>query len=239
MNEPVTAHRLSVCALTKSFTLHNQDKQRREVVRAVSFSVAKGETVALVGPSGAGKSTILRCLYGNYLPDSGSIHVAHRGDVVDLAQADAHTVQNVRRYSMGWVSQFLRVIPRVSTIDIVAEPALRIGINPEAALGRAEELLTRLNVPTRLWQLAPATFSGGEQQRVNLARGLVAQHQLLLVDEPTASLDDVNRGIVVDLLQEASARGTAIVGIFHDAHVRSSLNVRSIEVHPIERQTHD
>jgi alpha-D-ribose 1-methylphosphonate 5-triphosphate synthase subunit PhnL len=227
MSEPTSPLQLSVCALSKSFTLHNQDKQRREVVRSASFSVTKGETVALVGPSGAGKSTILRCLYGNYLPDSGSIHVAHRGDIVDVARADAHTIQRVRRYSMGWVSQFLRVIPRIPTIDVVAEPALRIGLEPDVAIGRAEELLSRLNVPTRLWHL------------VNLARGLVAQHQLLLVDEPTASLDEANKGIVVDLLREASARGTAIVGIFHDEHVRTSLNVRSIEVHPIERQTHD
>jgi alpha-D-ribose 1-methylphosphonate 5-triphosphate synthase subunit PhnL len=226
---------LSVNHLHKSFTLHNQDARCREVVTSMSFDVHHGETVAFVGPSGVGKSTVLRCLYGNYLPDSGSIQVAHHGGVVDIAKADSHSVQEIRRFTMGWVSQFLRVIPRVHTINVVAEPAIRSGMDPEIALARAEELLTRLNVPTHLWQLAPATFSGGEQQRINLARGLVAQHPLLLVDEPTASLDETNRDVVIDLLKEAAFRGTAIVGIFHDEYVRRSLQIRPIELQPAVR----
>jgi alpha-D-ribose 1-methylphosphonate 5-triphosphate synthase subunit PhnL len=223
---------LSVRGLNKSFTLHNQDGQNRNVIQSMSFQVAQGETVALVGPSGAGKSTILRCLYGNYLPDSGTIDIAHRDQLVDIASADSQTILKLRRYTMGWVSQFLRVIPRVRTLDVVAEPAIRIGVDAVIAIERAEELLVRLNVPTRLWHLAPATFSGGEQQRVNLARGLVGQHSLLFVDEPTASLDEVNRAVVVQLLREATARGTAIVGIFHDEFVRRSLGVRCIDVEP-------
>jgi alpha-D-ribose 1-methylphosphonate 5-triphosphate synthase subunit PhnL len=221
---------LEVSNLYKTFVLHNQGEVASDVIQNCSFRVKPGEAVMLVGPSGSGKSTLLRCLYGNYLPDEGSIDVAHRGKLIDLVPAAPATINQVRRYTLGWVSQFLRVIPRVPTLELVAEPAVRMGYSQYESTDRARTLLSRLNVPEKLWRLAPATFSGGEQQRVNVARGLVADHPVLLVDEPTASLDDANRDVVVALLNEAVSRGAALVGIFHDAAVRDAIGTRQFRM---------
>lgn len=222
--------RIAVRAVAKAFTLHPQGGVRIDVLEGADLDVAAGECVALTGPSGTGKSTLLRCLYGNYQPSSGSIWVRHDTDWIDLSAADPTTVIGVRRTTIGWVSQFLRVIPRVPTLEIVAEPVVAQGVSKDDARERAAVLLQRLNVPERLWGLAPATFSGGEQQRVNVARGLAASHPILLVDEPTASLDSTNRDVVVALLTEARADGAAIVGIFHDPEVRALVATRSFDV---------
>jgi alpha-D-ribose 1-methylphosphonate 5-triphosphate synthase subunit PhnL len=184
----------------------------------------------LSGPSGSGKSTLLRALYANYLAQAGEVLVRHDGDWVDMAQAPPHQVLEVRRLTLGYVSQFLRVIPRVSTLDIVAEPLRRQGLAIAEARERAAGLLDRLNVPARLWHLAPGTFSGGEQQRVNIAHCFVGDFPVLLLDEPTASLDADNRAIVVGLIHEALARGAALVGIFHDAAVREAVATHSYDM---------
>jgi alpha-D-ribose 1-methylphosphonate 5-triphosphate synthase subunit PhnL len=197
---------LRVAGLAKSFFMHAQGGLELSVLRDVELDVAPGECLALVGPSGAGKSTLLRSLYGNYRPQRGSIRV--------------------RRHTMGFVSQFLRVIPRVATVDVVAEPMLRLGASLEEARQRAEFLLSVLGIPERLWSLPPATFSGGEQQRVNIARSLIADYPVLLLDEPTASLDTANRDGVIDLIRERRNAGAAIVGIFHDVAVREALATR-------------
>jgi alpha-D-ribose 1-methylphosphonate 5-triphosphate synthase subunit PhnL len=220
--------------LGKSFQLHLQGGIRIPVLEQVGLAVAPGECVALSGPSGAGKSTLMRCLYGNYGAEEGRIHVVHQGQPVELTAADARATREIRRYTLGYVSQFLRVIPRVGALDIVAEPLIARGAAPEAARARAGELLTRLNLPPRLHHLPPATFSGGEQQRVNLARGFAPGYPILLLDEPTASLDAVNRDVVVALIAEAKAAGTAIVGIFHDVEVRDRVADRLFEVLPIQ-----
>jgi alpha-D-ribose 1-methylphosphonate 5-triphosphate synthase subunit PhnL len=202
----------------------------------VSLDVARGECVVLVGPSGAGKSTLLRCLYGNYLVSAGSVQV--RADTetrgyLRLTGAAPHEVMRLRRNVIGYVSQFLRVIPRVSTLDLVAEPLIVRGVGTHDARSRASELLAQLNIPARLWPLAPATFSGGEQQRVNIARGLIAGHPVLLLDEPTASLDTANRDVVAGLIVAARERGAAIVGIFHDGEPRSKVATRVLELTPV------
>jgi alpha-D-ribose 1-methylphosphonate 5-triphosphate synthase subunit PhnL len=175
----------------------------------------------------------MRCLYGNYGAESGSILIRHSNAVVDLATADARLVREVRRDTLGYVSQFLRVIPRVPAIEIVAEPLIARGVNRGEALARAEALLTRLNLPSRLHHLPPATFSGGEQQRVNLARGFAPGYPVMLLDEPTASLDAANREVVIALIAEAKARGAAIVGIFHDLEVRDRVADRRFDVSPL------
>jgi alpha-D-ribose 1-methylphosphonate 5-triphosphate synthase subunit PhnL len=219
--------------LGKSFTLHLQGGAQIPVLQGVDLAVRAGECVALAGPSGAGKSTLMRCLYGNYGVGSGHIRLATPQGEVDLAQADARTLRALRRDVIGYVSQFLRVIPRVPALEIVAEPLIARGLPREEALAQARALLTRLNMPEKLHALPPATFSGGEQQRVNLARGFAPHHPVLLLDEPTASLDAANREIVIALIAEAKARGSAIVGIFHDSEVRERVADRQFDVKPL------
>lgn len=222
--------------ISKTFILHHQNSARLPVFDKVNLQVASGECVALNGRSGSGKSTLLRSLYGNYLPDCGQIWVRHHGETVDIVSADARYILALRRQTIGWVSQFLHVIPRVSTLEIVIQPLLERGLARSQSLKRAAELLTRLHVPERLWPLAPATFSGGEQQRINIARGLIADYPVLLLDEPTASLDKENRNVVVQLINEAKARGSAIVGIFHDEEVRRAVAGRHYDM-PTEAAT--
>jgi alpha-D-ribose 1-methylphosphonate 5-triphosphate synthase subunit PhnL len=223
---------LRVIGLGKSFTLHNQHGFRLPVLSGISLGVAAGECVALSGPSGSGKSTLLRCIYGNYLAGAGHVLVRHGAGIVDMAAAPPRVILEVRRRTMGFVSQFLRVIPRVPTIDLVSEPLRQNGVGERAAKERAAALLERLALPRRLWDLPPATFSGGEQQRVNIARGLAAGHPILLLDEPTAALDAANRAAVVALIGEVRRDGAAIVGIFHDAGVRDAVATHVFDMEP-------
>jgi alpha-D-ribose 1-methylphosphonate 5-triphosphate synthase subunit PhnL len=216
--------------LAKSFTLHHQGGARLGVLHGVDLDVAVGECVALSGPSGAGKTSLVRLLYGNYRASSGHILVRHGDGIVDIARADPRLILQVRRLTIGYVSQFLRMIPRVATLDIVAEPLRAQGVDAAAARRRAGALLARLNIPERLWRLAPATFSGGEQQRVNIARGLVVDFPILLLDEPTASLDTENAHAVADLIDEARGRGAAIVAIIHDPELRARLATRLVDM---------
>lgn len=217
--------------LSKTYVLHTQGGVEIPVFADASLSVAAGECVTLHGPSGAGKSTLLRCLYGNCKPDTGTIRVRHDGGTVDIASADPRAVIDVRRRTLGYVSQFLRAIPRVSALDVVAEPLRVLGVDEAEARTRAGQLLATLRIPERLWPLAPATFSGGEQQRVNIARGFAARHPILLLDEPTASLDAANRQVVIGLIAEAKAQGRALVGVFHDDEVREAVSSR---IHPLQ-----
>ncbi|RZL66596.1 MAG: phosphonate C-P lyase system protein PhnL, partial [Rhodococcus sp. (in: high G+C Gram-positive bacteria)] len=191
---------------------------------------AGGECVVLGGPSGIGKSSILKMLYGNYAVDAGQILVNHREKIVDIAAADPRTIIEVRRHTMGYVSQFLRTVPRVAAVDVVAEPLVARGIDAAEAKDRAVELLARLNLPRELWSLPPATFSGGEQQRVNIARGFITSHRILLLDEPTASLDATNRRVVIEMIAAKKAEGVAMLGIFHDEEVREAVADRILDV---------
>lgn len=221
---------LVVSEVAKSFTMHLRDGIKLPVVSDVSFSVASGECVVLGGPSGIGKSSLLKMIYGNYAVDTGQILVKHQERIVDLATADPRTVIDVRRRTLGYVSQFLRTVPRVAAIDVVAEPLVARGAKAEVARERAAELLAKLNLPEALWQLPPATFSGGEQQRVNIARGFITEHTILLLDEPTASLDAKNRAVVVGMIEEKKKAGVALLGIFHDEAVREAVADRILDV---------
>jgi alpha-D-ribose 1-methylphosphonate 5-triphosphate synthase subunit PhnL len=219
-------------SLTKAFTMHLRGGLRLPVLGGVDLSADAGECVVLSGPSGAGKSTLLRSLYGNYRADTGKILVQHLGSTVDIASADPRTILAVRHHTMAYVSQFLRVVPRVPALDIVAEALLGREPSADAAREQAAAMLLSLNIPRRLHFIPPATFSGGEQQRVNLARGFIAGHPILLLDEPTASLDADNRAVVVHMIQQAKARGTAIVAICHDLDVRDQIADRLFPVQP-------
>jgi alpha-D-ribose 1-methylphosphonate 5-triphosphate synthase subunit PhnL len=221
---------LAVEGVARSFVVHQLGGLVIPVVENVGFEVGAGECVVLAGPSGAGKSSILKMVYGNYGVDRGAVRVCGDHGLVDLATADPRVILELRRTTIGWVSQFLRVVPRVPTLDVVMEPALAMGLDRDAARARATELLRRLHLPERLWSLSPTTFSGGEQQRVNIARGLVARRPLLLLDEPTASLDAENREAVIGLIEEEKAAGVALLGIFHDTDVRDRVATRLVDV---------
>ena len=214
----------------KTFIMHLQGGVELPVVRGVSFHVASGECVVLSGPSGAGKSSILKMIFGNYRCDGGRIGIRHQGAVIDLAKAEPRDILSVRRATIGYVSQFLRAVPRVPTIDVVAEPLVATGTPRETAREQAGNLLRCLNIPERLWTLPPSTFSGGEQQRVNIARGFISDHPILLLDEPTASLDARNREVVVGLIDEKKRAGVAMVAIVHDDEIRHQIADRVVDV---------
>jgi alpha-D-ribose 1-methylphosphonate 5-triphosphate synthase subunit PhnL len=214
----------------KTFIMHLQGGVELPVVRGVSFHVASGECVVLSGPSGAGKSSILKMIFGNYRCDSGRIGIRHEGGQIDLAKAEPREILSVRRATIGYVSQFLRAVPRVAAIDVVAEPLIASGTARPEARARAGELLRRLNIPERLWALPPSTFSGGEQQRVNIARGFISDLPILLLDEPTASLDAANRAVVVELIAHKKRKGVAMVAIVHDDEIRELIADRIVDV---------
>jgi alpha-D-ribose 1-methylphosphonate 5-triphosphate synthase subunit PhnL len=214
----------------KSFVMHLQGGVELPVVRGVSFHVEPGECVVLSGPSGAGKSSILKMIFGNYRCDGGRIGIRHQGELIDLATAEPRQVLGVRRSTIGYVSQFLRAVPRVATLDVVAEPLIVNGTPRTEARDKAGALLRRLNIPERLWALPPSTFSGGEQQRVNIARGFISDLPILLLDEPTASLDGVNRAVVVELVEQKKAQGVAMVAIVHDDEIRREIADRIVDV---------
>ncbi len=230
---------LRIRGLSKTFVLHNQGGAELPVLHGVDLDVHAGECVALDGPSGAGKSTLLKCIYANYRASGGAIVVNDGARDIDMAAASARELIALRRDTLGYVSQFLRTIPRVSALDIVAGPLLEAG-GGEAETARharreAEQLLLRLRIPIRLWSVPPATFSGGEQQRINIARGLIRAKPVLLLDEPTASLDAANRTTVMAMINEARAAGAAIIGIFHDQRVRDAVATRVVDMAPFQR----
>ncbi len=235
MSHPI----LTLQGVAKSFVLHNQGAATLPVLQNVNLTVTAGECVVLDGPSGMGKSTLLKLIYANYKASSGQIWVNHGAphapsEQIDITQATSRELLQIRRDTIGYVSQFLRVIPRVSALDVVAEPLVDAAASDvqkiKQAQEQASELLVRLRIPERLWHLPPATFSGGEQQRINIARGLIKRRPLMLLDEPTASLDQGNSETVVELIKEAREQGSAIIGIFHDAHVGDEVATRRINV---------
>ncbi|MEN9624210.1 MAG: hypothetical protein RJB17_1005 [Pseudomonadota bacterium] len=226
---------LQMKQVSKRFTLHHQNGAELQVLNHVDLSVASGECVVLDGPSGMGKSTLLKLIYANYRATSGQIQVRQvNGQVLDLTQASPRELVRMRRDTVGYVSQFLRVIPRVSALDVVAESLIEDAADQaeaiEAAREQARVWLSRLRIPERLWHLPPATFSGGEQQRINIARNMIKPRPILLLDEPTASLDAANTQTVIELIREAVDRGAALVGIFHDAHVGAAVATRRVDV---------
>lgn len=216
--------------LAKTFVLHNADSAVIPVFKGLKLEVRPGECVVLAGDSGVGKSTLMRSIYGNYMPSAGGVRVLHDGAYVDITSAAPHQVLAVRRRTLGYVSQFLRVIPRIPTLQLVMEPLLENGVAEEEARERASALLGDLRLPRAHWELPPATFSGGEQQRVNIARSFIREYPVLLLDEPTASLDAENRAIVVSLIRRALSKGAAMIGIFHDHDVRDAVATRLFEV---------
>ncbi|MGF1460368.1 MAG: phosphonate C-P lyase system protein PhnL [Leptolyngbyaceae cyanobacterium] len=214
--------------LYKCFVLHHQGGVRLPVLQGVSLAVEAGTCVALQGASGSGKSTFMRSLYANYRIDAGAIWVKHLGQWVELSGLAPHELMAVRQRTMGYVSQFLRVIPRVPALEIAAEPLIDQGVEPATATAKIIELFQRLHLPERLWHLSPTTFSGGEKQRVNIARAFAVNYPVLLLDEPTSALDAANREVVMQLIEERKSQGCAMVGIFHDDEVCQRVSDRGL-----------
>ncbi len=216
--------------LKKTFTLHTQGGVRLPVLEGMNLEVEAGECVVLSGSSGAGKTTFLRSIYSNYRADCGRVFLRHNGDWVDMAAGEPRRVLELRKWTVGYVSQFLRVVPRVPALEVVMEKLLDLGAAREEARERSQALLTLLAIPERLWGLSPTTFSGGEQQRINIARGFIHPYPILLLDEPTAALDSRNRKVVVELIAAAKQRGAAIIGTFHDEKVCKAVATRIFEM---------
>lgn len=208
---------LSLRAVSKSITLHVLGGKVVEPFQDVSFKVADGEFVAIVGASGSGKSSLVKAVHRTYLTSSGEI-LYRRADgvTVDLASLPDHELVALRRQEIGYVSQFLRPEPRTPALDVVALPLLRRGVAREEAHARASALLDGLGLDQRLWGSYPTLFSGGEQQRIGIARALIRRPRLLLADEPTSALDAVNTARATEALRDARRQGMTVVGIFHD-----------------------
>lgn len=222
---------LDIEGLSKGFTLHHLGN-RIEAFNDISFTVGAGEFVLLKGANGAGKSTLLRTLYRSYLPRAGVIRFHSDDGPIDLARAADIDIAHLRRTEIGFVTQFLQARPRVSAEAIVAEPLRLHGIPADEALIRAREALATFGVKQELWKAYPTTFSGGEQQKVNLARALILPQKLLLLDEPTASLDANARAALVSRLEELKAAGTAMIGVFHHPGDVEKLIDRVVDLTP-------
>lgn len=221
---------IKISSLSKKFHLYTQGDVDIPVLDSFGLTLYPGDGIAIKGRSGSGKSTVLKLLTGNYRACTGEILVSHKGRIIDIVKACPHEIMDIRKWTIGYVSQFLRVIPRVPAVEVVAEPLVQRGIPEKFALEKAKTLLKRLNIPERLWNLSPVTFSGGQQQRVNLARAFIAEYPVMVLDEPTASLDAENRALVIEMIKETRAKGSAFIGIFHDAFDRKAVADREMEL---------
>ena len=218
-------------SLSKTFVIHVRGGTRLQAFRDVSFTAEKGTFLGIRGPSGSGKSSLLKCLYRTYVPSSGEIWYTDAGrETRNLAAADEHTILRLRRQEIGYVSQFFPVIPRVSALDTIANGMVARGFPREESTARARDLLGRLSIPRPLWDMFPSTFSGGEKQRINIIHAVIAQPRLLLLDEPTASLDPDSAREAVSLILELKNQGTAMIGVFHDAALLSRLSDQVVEM---------
>jgi alpha-D-ribose 1-methylphosphonate 5-triphosphate synthase subunit PhnL len=225
--------RLEVKNLNKTFQVHTRGSIEVKGFENIEFNVKEGEFLSLFGPSGAGKSSILKTLFRTYTTTSGNI-IFHRdnGSIIDIASASESQILDLRKSEIGYVSQFLQILPRISAVDVVAEQLIFKGESEEVSRFKAQELLDYLSIREELFDLSPLTFSGGEQQRVNIAKGIIAPKSLLLLDEPTASLDKTNTMKVVEKLKILKTQGVAMVGIFHDLEAMETI---SDKIYKLER----
>jgi alpha-D-ribose 1-methylphosphonate 5-triphosphate synthase subunit PhnL len=221
---------VEVNQLTKVFHLHILHDKEIVALQSVDMTINEGEIIGLTGRSGSGKSSLMKCLYRTYLASAGEIWYSSRKGLVDLAKAGDHEVLELRRSEIRYCAQFLSVIPRVSALDVVAEPLMRTEKERAKARARAAELLETMGLPSSLWDAYPATFSGGEQQRVNVARAIISRPRLLLIDEPTASLDTKTKDLVIGLIRSLRKEGTSVLCISHDGYTLDKLADRRVHL---------
>ncbi len=222
---------LEVNDLSKVFNLHILNEKKIEALKQINFAMKEGEIIGLTGKSGSGKSSLMKCIYRTYLASSGEIIYASRAGAIDMATADDHQVIDLRKSEITYCSQFLSVIPRVSAVDVVCENLFRIEKDKEQARETAKGMLEMLGLPTDLWDAFPVTFSGGEQQRINVARAIIARPRFLLIDEPTASLDAKTKDVVIDLISDLKKNGTSVLCISHDEYTLDRLVDRRLHLH--------
>ena len=222
---------LEVNDLSKIFHLYILHNKRIEALKQINFTMKEGEIIGLTGKSGSGKSSLMKCIYRTYLASSGEIIYASRSGNIDMVKADDHHVIELRKNEITYCSQFLSVIPRVSAVDVVCENLFRVEKDKQLARNKAKEMLEALGLPVELWDAFPVTFSGGEQQRINVARAIIAEPRFLLIDEPTASLDTKTKDIVIDLILELKKNGTSVLCISHDEYTLERLVDRRLDLH--------
>jgi putative ABC transport system ATP-binding protein len=188
---------------------------RTPALRGACFAIDAGEIVAVMGPSGSGKSTLLHCLAGILVPDSGEVHFAgHRIDALPETERSA-----LRRDRFGFVFQFGQLVPELTAEENVALPLLLAGHRRPDALARAREWFVRLGLDG-LERRRSGELSGGQAQRVALARGLVTEPEVLFADEPTGALDSLTGEQVMELLTAgAREHGTTVVLVTHEPRV--------------------
>lgn len=214
---------LEIIDFGKRFTIHHLGKTMQPVEH-IDFSLEAGEFIGIIGKSGSGKSTILKSLYRTYLPDQGRLlYDSKRFGVIDLTKATEREMLYLRKYEIGYVSQFLNVMPRTTSRQLVEQALLEMGESEAIAQIEAEKALTHFELDPKLWDTYPNTFSGGEKLRLNIAIATVKQPRLLLLDEPTASLDQQSKEKVREIIEKLKAKGTTLVGIFHDIEFMEGL----------------
>jgi alpha-D-ribose 1-methylphosphonate 5-triphosphate synthase subunit PhnL len=223
---------LELNGLEKNFTLRILNDKFIAALHNINLSIDQGEVVGLIGKSGSGKSTLMKCIYRTYLPSAGAIwyHSALAGPI-DLAKAGDHEILHLRKQEITYCSQFLSVIPRVSALEVVASGLYgRNNLSGVSPLDLAADYLDRIELPKELWDAYPSTFSGGEQQRVNVARAIISNPRLLLIDEPTASLDHKTKNVVIDMILELKEKGTTVLVISHDSYTLERMCDRMVEL---------
>ncbi|MEM6829424.1 MAG: ATP-binding cassette domain-containing protein [Bacteroidota bacterium] len=222
---------LDVQNLSKNFLLHILNDKKIEALDKLSFRLMKGEIIGLMGKSGSGKSTLMKCIYRTYLPTSGAmVYHSEKYGKIDLVQASDFQIIALRKSEITYCSQFLSVIPRVSAVDVVSETLVAKGASWEYARGVSKEFLSQLGLAEELWDAYPSTFSGGEQQRINVARAIISKPGFLLIDEPTASLDQKTKDVVIDKILDLKNSGTSILCISHDEYAIKKMADRVIEL---------
>ena len=221
---------LEVNRLSKEFNLHILKDKRIEALNDINFTMKKGEIIGLTGKSGSGKSSLMKCIYRTYLASSGEIIYASNNGNIDLVKAGDHQIIELRKNEINYCSQFLSVIPRVTAVDVVCENLFRIQKDKEKGRSKAMEMLEELGLPSDLWDAFPVTFSGGEQQRINVARAIIAEPRLLLIDEPTASLDTRTKDVVIDMIIGLKNKGASVLCISHDEYTLERLVDRRIDL---------
>ncbi|MCC0638101.1 MULTISPECIES: phosphonate C-P lyase system protein PhnL [unclassified Clostridioides] len=207
---------LEVNNFSKDFELHALNKTIK-ACSEINFTISKGEFLGIIGKSGAGKSTILKSIYKTYIPTTGEI--IFNSEIygkIDLSTIGDREMINLRKKEIGYVSQFLKTLPRITAIELVVHSLIESGFEKDCAYDMAKDILTQFEIKENLWDAYPNNFSGGEKLRLNLAQAMVKKPRLLLLDEPTASLDNQSKIYVKEKMLELKNQGTTMIGIFHD-----------------------